>query len=305
MSAPGSAQASGPATSAPASRAVILLAVGPLGDGEGQRFRQTAARLAERLGGVPVLAACVVPRAAGDDLSLTRAVERQVAAGAGEIAVVPYLVEWRTGEWQDVPDTVQELARAHPEVRFRLAQPLGTADGLVEVLASRSAGAWSLPVSGSAPEVPPAAAPPSPATRGAPAPPAAGGAPSLPAHGTHVLACFGRVCQQYGSDAIYGALMAELAGRGLDADGAGRDPGAPWPPVKVTRTKCLSPCAGAALVCVYPGGDFYWNLSPELMPRFVDEVLAGGKSLPGHTFRPGEGDPPGAGADGPARPGAG
>jgi (2Fe-2S) ferredoxin len=74
--------------------------------------------------------------------------------------------------------------------------------------------------------------------------------------------------------------------------------------VKVTRTKCLQPCAGAPVACVYPAGDFYWGLTQDLLPRFVDEVLAGDGTLPGHTFRPGDGAPPGTGADGPARPGA-
>lgn len=233
--------------SAPVSGAAVLLAVAPGAPGDQERFRQTAARLGARLGGPPVLAAYVVPGGAAAALSLTDAVERTVAGGAEEVVVVPYVVEWKTGEWQDVPDTVQELARAHPAVRFRLAQPLGTADALVDLAARSSAAAWA-----------------------------------LPAHGAHVLACFGRVCQQYGGDAVHDALLAELAARGLDAGSAA--PGA----VKVTRTKCLAPCAGAALVCVYPGGDFYWNLRPELMPRFVDEVLVAGGSLAGHTFRPGD-----------------
>jgi (2Fe-2S) ferredoxin len=48
------------------------------------------------------------------------------------------------------------------------------------------------------------------------------------------------------------------------------------------------------VACVYPEGDFFWGLTPELMPRFVDEVLVGGGTLPGHTFRPGD-QPPAAG----------
>jgi len=268
--------------SAPVSGAAVLLAVAPGAPGDQERFRQTAARLGARLGGPPVLAAYVVPGGAAAALSLTDAVERTVAGGAEEVVVVPYVVEWKTGEWQDVPDTMQELARAHPAVRFRLAQPLGTAEALVDLAARSSAAAWALPAAGD-----PAPAPPAPAgaPREAPGLPAGGGAPAagaLPAHGAHVLACFGRVCQQYGGDAVHDALLAELAARGLDAGSAA--PGA----VKVTRTKCLAPCAGAALVCVYPGGDFYWNLRPELMPRFVDEVLVAGGSLAGHTFRPGD-----------------
>ena len=198
--------------SAPVSGAAVLLAVAPGAPGDQERFRQTAARLGARLGGPPVLAAYVVPGGAAAALSLTDAVERTVAGGAEEVVVVPYVVEWKTGEWQDVPDTVQELARAHPAVRFRLAQPLGTAEALVDLAARSSAAAWALPAAGD----------------------------PAPAQGARHL-------------------------------------------VRVTLT-----APGAALVCVYPGGDFYWNLRPELMPRFVDEVLVAGGSLAGHTFRPGD-----------------
>jgi (2Fe-2S) ferredoxin len=58
--------------------------------------------------------------------------------------------------------------------------------------------------------------------------------------------------------------------------------------IKVSRSKCLGPCAGSPLLCVYPQGDFYWGMSAALLPAFVDEVLVGNGTLPGHTIRPGE-----------------
>jgi (2Fe-2S) ferredoxin len=123
----------------------------------------------------------------------------------------------------------------------------------------------------------------------------------LPAHAKHVFVCVGRVCQQDGSEEMYDTLVDLLDARGLAPEPAmhgllGRQRKAAEPEeaiaapaaIKVPRSKCLQPCAGSPVACVYPEGTFYWNLSAELMPRFVDEVLVGGGTLPDHTFHPGE-----------------
>ena len=101
----------------------------------------------------------------------------------------------------------------------------------------------------------------------------------LPAHTQHVLLCEGRRCMELGSPETYRALTTELAARGLDS-GTQR--------VKVTRTKCLSPCQAAPSACVYPSGAFYAQLTPEVVPAFVEQVLIGGRNLPGMTYRTGE-----------------
>ncbi len=103
--------------------------------------------------------------------------------------------------------------------------------------------------------------------------------PALPAHAQHLLVCLGRRCMEQGSPDTYRALSALLAERGLD-DGPQR--------VKVTRTKCLSPCQAAPVACLYPAGTFYAQLTPDLVPAFVNEVLVGGGELTGRTFRAGD-----------------
>ena len=288
------------------SRAVVLLRVGDRNVKARQRFRQTAARLEARLGGPPVLAAYIVAGTVPNELTLTRAVEQLVAGGADEIAVVPYEVEWPI---YDGTDPVQELAEAYPQVRLHLGQPLGVDGDVVDALANRYAASWSLPDLASATVddlVVIAAQPPIAQPRLRP-----DEAPQLPAHGAHVLVCVGRICQQTGSAEVYDTLTDLLDERGLSPEPAmhglmGRqrkapagtpDAGAGAPAsraVKVTRTKCLQPCAGAPVACVYPAGDFYWGLTPDLVPRFVDEVLAGGGALPDHAFRPGGGAAGGA-----------
>ena len=191
-------------------RAVILLRVNDRNVKARQRFRQTAARLGERLGGVPVLAAYVVPGAAPNELTLTRAVEQLVAGGADEIAVVPYEVEWPI---YDGPDFVQELAEAYPQVRLHLGQPLGVEADVVDALANRYAAAWSLPDVARATVddlVVIAAQPPiaQPTLR-------PDEVPQLPAHRKHVLVCVGRICQQHGSATVYDTLTELLEARGL------------------------------------------------------------------------------------------
>jgi (2Fe-2S) ferredoxin len=54
--------------------------------------------------------------------------------------------------------------------------------------------------------------------------------------------------------------------------------------VKVTRTKCLSPCQAAPVACVYPSGAFYAQLTADVVPAFVEQVLMEGGELPGKTF---------------------
>lgn len=113
------------------SQAIILLRVSDRNVRARQRFHELAQRLQARMPEVGVLAAYVVPGRVANELTLTGAVEQLVGRGATEIAVVPHEVEWKVGEWQDIPDTVQELAREHPQARFRLARPLGAAVDLL------------------------------------------------------------------------------------------------------------------------------------------------------------------------------
>ena len=103
--------------------------------------------------------------------------------------------------------------------------------------------------------------------------------PRLPAHARHLFVCFGRRCMEEGSPEAHHLLTELLAERGL-ASGPNY--------VKVSRSKCLSPCQAAPVAVTYPDGTYYCRLTTDAIPTFVDEVLVRGGTLPGKTFRPGE-----------------
>jgi (2Fe-2S) ferredoxin len=240
-----------------------------------RRFHAAAARLARRLPGVSVRAAYVtlpVPT----ERSLDGAVRELVAAGAREIAIAPYQVEWDHPHAYDVPDALGDLAEDFPGATFRMARPLGLGEDLDAVVGARLTEAWSLPPVGAATMRQVAdVAGQTPITSATFKP---GDLPTLPAHRKHVFVCFGRRCMEQGSPETYAALLDLIAARGL---GAGPDT------IKVSRSKCLSPCQAAPVAVSYPDGVYTCGVTPDLVPGFVEEVVLGDRPLPGHTFRPG------------------
>jgi (2Fe-2S) ferredoxin len=257
-------------------RGVILLRMADRNVMAKQRFRQMAARVQEQAPGTRVVAAYVTAGTGANDVTLGTAVEHLHADGVTEIAVVPYVIEWSYPELYDVPDLLPDLADEFPSVRIHLARPLAMDPGVADALGRLLDEAWSSPPAGTATvrdvvEI----AGQTPVTTAALGPDVL---PSLPAHQQHVFVCFGRRCMEQGSAESYSALMALLAERGLDT-GPDR--------IKVSRSKCLSPCNAAPVACAYPDGAFHARVDAETVPRFVDDVLVAGGSLAGHTFRPG------------------
>jgi (2Fe-2S) ferredoxin len=248
------------------------------------RLRGAAEALARRLG-VPVIAAHAT--AAAGEPTLIDAVERLVAGGHREIAVVPFETEWPGHTAYDVPDLLWDVAEQRPDLRLRLGRPLALVEATGEALAQSAAGAWQQP----------------PSRRAAAGGSATGAAtvrevaelagqtpvtsarldastmPRLPAHRQHVFVCFGRRCMELGATETFEALTRHLAAHERD-----RGPER----VKVTRSKCLSPCAAAPVACVYPQGTFVARLEPAGVAQFVEDVLVGAGDWPGHTFVPGE-----------------
>ena len=261
-------------TAAP-TRAVILLRPRDRLPTARRRFHETAARLAAQLG-LRVTAAYITPHIAGDR-SLGDAVHHLAASGVREIAVVPYLVEFDHPDAYDVPDALYDLAQEFPHLTIRMAPPLGLANDLDPVVSARLHDAWSLPAIGprqaTVREIA-AIAGQTPVTT-ASLPP--GDLPTLPAHARHLFVCFGRRCMEEGSPEVHHLLVDLLADRGL-ATGPNH--------VKLTRTKCLSPCQAAPVAVTYPDGAFHCRLTPDLVPTFVDTVLVNRQDLPGHTFEP-------------------
>lgn len=241
------------------------------------RFKRAAQALQAHLDDAEVVAAYLVPGPTGNDVAFGAAVEGLVARGAVEIVVVPYDVEWPYPELYDIPDVLDDLAGEYPGVRFRLAGPLGVDSDLTELLAGRLEAARHHPPAGAAsPREVAVIAGQTPITTGSLKD---GEVPKLPAYRHHVFVCAGRRCLESGSADTYRALSAALAARGLD----GGDEG-----VKLSRSKCLSPCQAAPVALCYPAGTYVARLDAETVPSFVDRVLLGGGSLPGRAFKAGE-----------------
>ena len=66
------------------------------------------------------------------------AIESCIALGAAEIVAVPYFLHTGNHVAEDLPSLLEEAQARHPEVRFRLADFLGRAPQLTEVLLARA-----------------------------------------------------------------------------------------------------------------------------------------------------------------------
>jgi sirohydrochlorin ferrochelatase len=60
-----------------------------------------------------------------------------VAQGAREIVVQPYFLALGRHASEDIPRLVQQVAKSHPEVTFRVAEPLGAHSLLAKLVALR------------------------------------------------------------------------------------------------------------------------------------------------------------------------
>jgi sirohydrochlorin ferrochelatase len=67
-----------------------------------------------------------------------------IAAGAGEVVVLPYFLSAGRHVVTDIPDEVAVVQVEHPEVTIRVAPYLGAADGVVQILLQQAAGVDSI-----------------------------------------------------------------------------------------------------------------------------------------------------------------
>lgn len=68
-------------------------------------------------------------------------VDACVAAGAGEIVVLPYFLGPGSHTQRDIPRLVEEAAARHPGVRVRIGEPLGIDERIVDLILDRVAAA--------------------------------------------------------------------------------------------------------------------------------------------------------------------
>jgi len=68
---------------------------------------------------------------------IPEAVAQLVGEGVREIVVLPVFLGKGVHVREDIPHLLQRAQRAHPEVRFRLAPPLGYDEKLADILLDR------------------------------------------------------------------------------------------------------------------------------------------------------------------------
>jgi sirohydrochlorin ferrochelatase len=69
--------------------------------------------------------------------TVAEAIADCVAQGAREIVVQPYFLALGRHASEDIPRLVQQVAKSHPEVTFRVAEPLGAHSLLAKLVALR------------------------------------------------------------------------------------------------------------------------------------------------------------------------
>ncbi len=113
-------------------RAVILIGHGSQADGGNDALREVAGLVAE-LGGVEVIPAYLQfcrP-------SLSEAFERAVAGGADSVLVVPYFLYMGNHVGRDIPEELNRLRAAHPNVEIVMTDHLGAHPKLAEIVLER------------------------------------------------------------------------------------------------------------------------------------------------------------------------
>lgn len=201
---------------------------------------------------------------------LTDVLEAVVAEGATRLVVVPYLLQWRYPDQYSLPAKLQLFNAAHPEVAIHLAAPIGLVPEAEALLRERATAALSGPTigeRGSAGVEEFALQRPLAKRQQVP--------PRLPEFAHHVLICQGRTCLAAQATELEQALRDAAAARGLTTGPAG---------VRFTRTRCLGPCAGAAVVACYPSGDWYAGIVPEQADALIDSLVGEGPGLDDRRF---------------------
>jgi sirohydrochlorin ferrochelatase/(2Fe-2S) ferredoxin len=204
--------------------------------------------------------------------TLADALETAVTAGTTRLLVVPYLLQWRYPDQFSLPAALTIFAAAHPAVRIHLARPIGLSSSAEALILERARDALAQPtiesMSGDALRAHCMQDPPAVRTEGV---------PKYVAPRQHLLICAGRPCLDAGATALEAALRTAIQAAGRNA-GPER--------VQVTRTRCLGPCRGAAIVVDMTSGDWYHGIEPEHATALLDAVEGRANAVALRRFRP-------------------
>lgn len=100
-----------------------------------------AATLRERDPSTPIRVAHLELASPGIDEGLAALADD----GVDEVVVYPHFLAPGRHSRDDIPERVTRAAAAHPGLRVRLAEPLGTHPGLLDIILERIAAATALP----------------------------------------------------------------------------------------------------------------------------------------------------------------
>lgn len=112
--------------------ALILLAHGSRRAASNEEVQAMAAQIARRLPGLRVSAAFLELA----EPEIGTAIDRQVAAGARQVLLLPYFLAAGRHVVEDIPAIVEARRARHAEVDIRLLPYLGEAPGMADFLAA-------------------------------------------------------------------------------------------------------------------------------------------------------------------------
>ncbi|WP_307350066.1 (2Fe-2S) ferredoxin domain-containing protein [Paenibacillus polymyxa] len=87
----------------------------------------------------------------------------------------------------------------------------------------------------------------------------------------HVLICNGGTCMRHEGEEVTQAIRDEIRKQNAEAY------------IHTTRTRCNGRCHDAAVVIVYPQGDWYGQMTPDSGTQLVQKLVTGEKLAP-HLF---------------------
>jgi sirohydrochlorin ferrochelatase len=116
-------------------RALLLIDHGSRRAAANRRLGEVAASLAARLGSEVHVEAAHLEIA---EPSIAEGFAACVRAGAREVVAVPYFLSPGRHADEDVPREVAAAAEAHPDVRYRVAPPLGPDELLLQLIVKRA-----------------------------------------------------------------------------------------------------------------------------------------------------------------------
>lgn len=70
--------------------------------------------------------------------TISQAFDECVSEGANHIVIHPYFLAPGRHSTQDIPRMVMDAAAGHPEVSYKVTEPLGIHDNIIEVILERS-----------------------------------------------------------------------------------------------------------------------------------------------------------------------